>query len=272
MHRNQVCQAFLGFVLLLLLVGCGTARSTPVTNPPSVETSLASTAQALAKQTETAMGYTPTPIVLPTETLTPTPKISLNGTTLVVQEDQSALFTDYKAGIQLVIPAGWMAVRVNEAEYYDAFTSAVVLANPALNERLTQIQDLDLDNYRLDAFDIREGHIPNGVISDINVIFQPGDTRSLEKWAKAEGNRKSPFKNYRLTSLGYPKTADGTRILVIEQTWSKDQSNTIFHRGVFFSLATGTLVLDFYANNSFKDTVLPDFEQVVNSVKLVEPQ
>jgi len=271
MRHNQVHQTLIGLVLLLVMVGCGTAQPTPITNSPGVETSLASTAQALAKQTETARGFTPTPTVLPTETLTPTPKVSLNGTTLTIQEDQSTRFIDHKAGIQLVIPAGWMAVRVNEPEYYDAFTSDVVLANPALNQRLTQIQDLDLNVYRLDAFDIREGHIPNGVICDINVIFQPGDTRSLEQWAKVEGNRKSLFKGFKLTSMGYGKTADGTRVLAIEQNWTIDPSNTMFHRSVFFSLPTGTVVLDFYANKSFKDTVLPDFEQVVNSLKLLEP-
>jgi len=253
------------------MVGCATAQPTPIVNSAAVETSLASTAQALAKQTETARGYTPTPTILPTETLTPTPRISLNGTTLLVQEDQSSLFVDHKAGIQLVIPAGWMAVRVNEAEYYDAFTSDVVLANPALNERLTQIQGLDLNIYRLNALDIREGHIPNGIICDIDVIFQPGDMRTLEQWAKVEGNRKSPFKGFKLTSLGYVKTADGTRVLAIEQTWTIDPSNTMFHRSVFFSLSTGTVVLDFYANKSFKDTVLPDFEQVVNSLTLLNP-
>jgi hypothetical protein len=271
MHRNPLRQTLLGFVLLLVLVGCGRAQSTQITNPPGVETSLASTAQVLAKQTETARGYTPTPTVLPTETLTPTPKISLNGTTLILQEDESTLFVDHRAGIQLVIPAGWMAVRVNEPEYYAAFTADVVLANPALNERLTHIQDVDLDMYRLDAFDIREGHIPNGVICDINVIFQPGDTRTLEQWAKAEGNRKIPYKGFKLTSMGYVKTADGTRTLTLEQTWTIDPSNTMFHRAVFFSLPTGTVVLDFYANKSFKDTVLPDFESVVNSLKSLEP-
>jgi hypothetical protein len=263
MNRKQLSQTWIGFVLLLLLIGCGKPQPAPITNPPGVETSLAGTARAFAKQTETANGFT--------VTLTPTPKISLNGTSLIFNKDQSALFIDHKAGIQLTIPAGWMVFRVNEQEYYDAFTSEVVLANPALSDRLTQIQDVNLDHYRLEAFDIREGHIPNGIISDMNVIFQPGDMRSLEQWAKAEGNRKSPFKNYRLTSMGYPQTADGTRVLVIEQTWSKDQSSKVFHRAVFFSLPTGTVVLDFYTNNAFKDTVLPEFEQVVNSLQVFNP-
>jgi hypothetical protein len=271
MNRKHFSTALIGMVVLFTLIGCAKKQPPLVTNPPGVETSLASTARALAKQTEAANPFTATPSVTPTITPTPTPKISLNGTSLVVRDDQSTLFTDHKAGIQLVIPAGWLAFRVNEQEYYTAFTADVVLANPALNDRLTQVQDADLDTFRLDAFDIREGHILNGVISDMSVVFQPGDTRSLEQWAKAEGNRKSPFKNYKLISMGYPKTADGTRVLVIEQTWSKDQSNTIFHRAVFFSLSTGTVVLDFYTNNAFKQTVLPDFEQVVNSLTLLDP-
>ena len=271
MNRKHFSQTLIGFVLLLTLIGCGKSQA-PITNPPAVETSLAGTARAFAKQTETANGFTVTPSLTPSVTPSPTPKISLNGTSLIFREDQTTLFIDHKAGIQVVIPAGWMPFRVNEQEYYDAFTAEAVLANPALNERLTQVQDVNVDNFRLDAFDIREGHIPNGIISDMSIIFQPGDTRSLEQWAKVEGNRKSPFKNYKLISMGYPKTANGTRVLVIEQTWSKDQSNKIFHRAVFFSLPTGTLVLDFYTNDAFKDTVLPDFESVVNSLTLLNTQ
>ena len=265
MNQKHLSQTLIGFIFLLTLIGCGKSQA-PISNPPAVETSLAGTARALAKQTETANGYTATPSISPSITPSPTPKISLNGTSLIFQQDQTALFIDHKAGIQVLIPAGWMPYRVNEQEYYDAFTAEVVLKNPALNERLTQVQDVNLDNFRLDAIDIREGHIPNGVISDINVVFQPGDTRTLEQWAKAEGNRKVLYKNYKLISLGYPKTTDGTRVLVIDQTWAKDQSNTIFHRAVFFSLPTGTVVLDFYTNNAFKETILPDFESLVNSL------
>ena len=267
MNQKHFCRTWAGWLLLLTLTACG--KPVPATNPPAVETSLAGTARAFAKQTQAILQLSATPAATPTITPTPTPKISLNGTSLIYNEDQSTLFVDHKAGIQLTIPAGWMPFRVNEQEYYDAFTSDVVLANPALNDRLTQVQDMDLEHFRLDAFDIREGHIPNGIISDMSVIFQPGDMRTLEQWAKAEGNRKSPFKNYRLLSIAYPRTEDGTRVLVIEQTWAKDQSSTVFHRAVFFSLPTGTLVLDFYTNNAFKETTLPDFEQVVNSVRLL---
>jgi hypothetical protein len=269
MNPKQICLLLVGFLLLFALVGCGKKAS--FTNPPAVETSLAGTARALAKLTETARPVTPTVAVTPTITFTPTPKVSVNGTSLMVQADGSTVFVDQKAGIQLTVPPGWMAFRVGEQEYYDAFTSKVVLSSPALNERLTQIQDFDLEKFRLDAFDIREDHIPNGIISDMSVVFHEGDTRSLELWARAEGNQKSPYKNYRFLSGRYLKTADGTTVLAVEQTWSFDPSNKVFHRAVYFSLPTGTLVLNFYTNNAFKDTVRPEFDQFVNSVTPLNP-
>jgi len=268
MKLNFLYTIFVGAILLSVLNGCRRSPA-PVTNPPAVETSLASTARALAKQTESA--NTATPSTPPTETPTPTPQISINGTSLEMRADKTALFTDHKAGIQLVIPAGWLPLRVNEDEYYKAFTSAIASANPAFSDRLTQIQDADLNTFRLDAIDIRDGHAVNGILSDINVIFYAGDTRSLEEWAKQEGKRKSAFKNYMYFNRGYPKLANGTRVLLIERTWSKDSSNKVFNRTVFYPLPTGMLELDFYSNKDFKDTVLPDFEQVVNNVTQLNP-
>lgn len=252
-------------VLLSTISGCRRTPA-PVVNPPGVETALASTARALAKQTEAANPFTATPSPTATQTLTPTPRVSVNGTLLTMNEDDSALFTDQKAGIQLLIPAGWLPLRVNEEEYYQAFTSEAASSNPAIGERLTQIQDADLNTFRLDAIDIRDGHTVNGVLSDMYVNFYPGDARSLEQVAEAEGKKKSAFKNYLFLNRGYPKLADGTRVLIIDRTWTQDQTKKIFQRSVFFSLPTGVLVLNLYSNKDFKDTVLPDFEQVVNSV------
>jgi hypothetical protein len=271
MKTSFLYSIVIGFFSLSIMSSCGRSASTPIVNPPGVETSLASTALALAKQTEAANPITATPSPTATQTPTPTPKLSVNGTILVMNEDGSALFTDYKAGIQLVIPAGWLPLRVNEEEYYQAFTSDIATSNPAVNQRLTQIQDADLDNFRLDAIDIRDEHTVSGILTDINVNFYPGDARSLEQLAQAEGKKKSAFKNYLFLNRGYPKTADGTRTLVIDRTWSQDQTKKIFQRSVFFSRPTGVLVLNLYSNKDFKDTVLPDFEQVINSVAPISP-
>ena len=93
-----------------------------------------------------------------------------------------------------------------------------------------------------------------------------------EQWAQAERNKRQPFSGFKFISSSYPKTADGTRVLLIEESWDAERKKgTIYYRGIFFSLPTGTIVLDFYSNLTLKDTVLPDFEQVVNSLTLLNP-
>jgi hypothetical protein len=267
MSRNHLRYALSGLLILLGMGACtlpGQAVSPIAPQNPAQPTPVYA-AQATATKPATVTSTT-----IPTETLIPTPRISLYGTSLVIQEDQSAVFVDHKAGIQLVIPPGWMPIRVNEDEYYKAFALDIVLENPPISDRLTRIQDVDLDYHRLEAIDIRPGHIQDGIISDINVVFEDGDVRTLEEWERAERNRKSPWANYRFLSSGYQQTADGTRVLVIEQSWSAGEE-TMYYRGVFFPLSTGTLILDFYSNIDFKDEVLPDLEQVVNSVTLLDP-
>jgi hypothetical protein len=237
-----------------------------------VETALASTARALAQQTETANGYTATPAVTPTETPTPTPKISLYGTSLITREDGSTLFVDHNAGVQLMIPTGWLPIRANEDEYYKAFALDVVLENPPINNYLTQIQDLKPDYQRLDAIDIRPDHIPDGIISDISVIFDSEKVWSLEKWRQEEWNRKRPFTDYRVLSSNYATTQSDIKILVSEQTWTAVGGKaTVYYRAAFFSLPTGTFVLTMVTNKNFKDTILPEFEQVLNSVTILNP-
>lgn len=162
-------------------------------------------------------------------------------------------------------------MRINEDEYYKAFATDPVLENPEIYKRLNQIQTLDANYLPLDAIDIHPGHVFEGAVVDISIIFQPGDLRTLEEWEKAERNRKIPFSGYKIISTGYRETANGLRTLVFESSWNYDDQKTLYYRGVFFSLPTGTVVLDFQTNSDYKDVVLPDFEQVVDSLTLLAP-
>jgi hypothetical protein len=177
----------IGCVILFLIIACGRgAPPTPKTNPPGVETSLASTALALAKQTEAANPFTVTPSPTLTATSTPTPRISLNGTSLVLRDDKSTLFTDHKLGFQLVIPSDWLPVRINEDEYYKAFTLEAVSENAAMVDFLTQLQNQDPNYFRMVALDVRTGQSSDGVISGIAVILQFDTKKTLEQWAQSK--------------------------------------------------------------------------------------
>jgi hypothetical protein len=276
MNRNNLQIMFTSFVILLAMIACvlpsQTVQPTPGIDPNAIETSIVGTLEASARQTEQASFLTPTAPLVPTETLTLTPKISDSGTSLVIREDQSTLFTDYKAGFQLTIPAGWMAVRLDGEEYLQAFDSDIVLQTPEIWERLTVIRDANVDVFRLDAIDVRPGHMPNGILSTINVVFESGNTQGLETWEQAERDRHHPYADFKFISSSYPQLANGTQVLVIEQRFSAAANKgTIYYRGVFFLLPSGTIVLDFHTNLDFKDSMLLEFDQVVNSLTPLNP-
>jgi len=268
MYHNKLYLQLSGFVILMTITACalpgGKAQTIPTsTFDPVLATSIAGTLQA---RQLTEQANTPTPIPA-----TSTPKISpITGTSLGKLEDQSTIFIDHKAGIQVTIPAGWLLVRPNEDEYYKAYSLDIVLANPIISDRLTKLQSSNTDNFRVEAIDIRPEHLGGGFISVVDVIFEPKDFRTLEKWAEAEKNKKSLIKGHKFLSSKIQELADGTRVLVIEESWPNDNVTT-YYRGVFFSLPTGTIVLDFYTSLDFKDTVFPEFEQVVNSLTLINP-
>ncbi len=276
MNRNHLHHPLAMFLILAAIVACvlpGQASApAPGTDPLTIESAVAGTAQAAEQQTRQANPVPATATITPTDAPTRTPKISLTGTSLLVREDQSTVFIDYRAGFQIIIPAGWLATRVNEEEYFSAFALDVVLTNPPINDRLAKIQSNNTDYFRLDAIDIRPGHVVNGMISDITVILQPESaSRTLEEWAKHERQRPSPFEGHKFLSSEFKQTANGIRILVTEESWNFDQEGKVYARRVFFSMPTGTVTIDFQTYLDFKDVVLPDFEQVVNSVTLLNP-
>jgi hypothetical protein len=268
MKQNRLHIFLSGFVILMAITACvlpgQKAQPAPTSTPNPMATSIASTLQASLRLTEQA--YTPTPIPA-----TSTPFISpITGTSLGKLEDQSTLFIDHTAGIQVTIPAGWLPVRANEDEYYKAFSLDIVLTNPLINDRLTKLASLNTTYFRVEAIDIRPEHLSGGFISVMDVVFQPGDLRTLEKWAEAERNKKSPLQGHKFLSSKFLETTDGTRVLVIEESWPNGD-DTIYYRGVFFSLPTGTIVLDFFTSFDFKDTLFLEFEQVVNSLTSLNP-
>ena len=267
--KNYIASSILFFALLACVVpGLSQPAASPTFDVDAISTVVVLTANAL--QAQSAVAATPetsTPTFAPAEPVTATPKVSLSGTSLLLRDDQTTVFTDRQAGVELIIPAGWMPIRVNEQEYLDAFSSNAA-ADLAIRERLNRIQTFDPAWFRLDAIDVQAGHVINGAPTFMSVIFQQNDPRSLEEVAKDE--KVKLFTNYKSISSGYQQAVNGIKILVVEQSWAVT-TGTTYYKGVFFKIPSGLVVLDFYSPIEFKDTVLPDFEKVVNSLVLLNP-
>ena len=267
MKPNQLFALCLGFVILLVLAACK-QQPAPITNPPAVETSLASTARALAKQTEAANPITVTPSPTSTTTPTSTPRISTSGTSLEVREDESTAFTDHKLGFQLTIPAGWLAIRLNEDEYYKAFTVAEVAANPVIVDFLSKVQTQDSNQVRMFAIDLRG---EAGSISGITIVLQPETIQSMDDWVVARIARGNKKPGYVLVSSGYQEIPAGVRALVREEQWNSTSGGKIYTKTIAIVLPEGILTIDLETALEKKDTLLPEFDQVVDSLLLLNP-
>ena len=270
--KNYITGSILFFTMLACVVpGLSQPAASPAFDQDALSTVVVLTANALEAQSAVAatptLFETSTPTFVPAEPVTATPKVSLSGTSLLLRDDQTTVFTDRQAGVELIIPVGWMPIRVNEQEYLDAFSSNAA-ADLAIRERLNRIQTFDPAWFRLDAIDVQAGHVINGAPTFMSVIFQQNDSRSLEEVARDE--KVKSFTNYKSISSGYQQAVNGIKILVVEQSWAVT-TGTTYYKGVFFKIPSGLVVLDFYAPLEFKDTVLPDFEKVVNSFVLLNP-
>jgi hypothetical protein len=269
-HRNSLA---IGFLLLLSLVACGQrVKPATQTNPSGVETALASTARALAKQTETAQGFTPTPPVIPSETLTPTPKVSSLGTSLEKLADGSTRFTDYTAGIQVVFPTSWLAIRVGEAEYYQAWDKEAVKV-PVFQDIFVAMQNTDPNLFRVTAVDMRS-EVTYDTFSKMEIVFAPDDQRTVNEIRISQTKKKYPLTKFKLLSSRLEKSPDGFDTAVIEFQWEsktpQNESSLNYHKEIIFKTPSGAIAIQLFTELDRKDSVMLEFDKVVDSVMFLD--
>ncbi len=280
MTKRHHSELALGAILFIAAAACAmpglVGPAAPTADPNALGTIIAQTAAAAARQTEAGGAVappaaTPTPTSIQVATSGPAPVFSLHDTAVVNQADGTTLFIDRKGGYQVIIPAEWMAIRIGEQEYLSAFASQAA-TDPVIHDRLTRLQDIDLEIFRLEVIDVRPGHVVNGVITNMSVSLFFEETSTLEEVDQSQTEDGLPFDNFKEVSSSYQQTPAGHRILIRERTWdSIVQGETTYERDVFFSVPSGLVGLTVSSNLSFKDTVLPEFEQVVNSLTLLSP-
>src|SRR5258707_14088289 len=104
----------------------------------------------------------PTSINLTKPGKNPTPastqETTSTGSSLTPQPDGTTLFVDNLARFQLNVSPGWLPVRIDEQEYYDAF-SLPAASQAAVQRSLMGIKTLDPRTFRLFIYDLQDGHL-----------------------------------------------------------------------------------------------------------------
>jgi hypothetical protein len=279
-NRSQTLLAIA--VIFLIALACAlpdlsVSGSTPVEDAVLLQTMVAETVAAALSQTAQASIPLSTPTSAePALTEMPTAGPSGSGSTLVVQDDGTTLFTDQRAGFEVTVPAGWLALRVNEQEYYDAWSLAVA-SDPSIQQSLTFIRSQNPNVFRLFGLDVQDGHLQSGFVTNLNIVWEELDDLSLEDDSDLQemaAELPQSISGLQVISVELATTSGGIPIGIIEsratlQTVSGTNILSILKQ-VVFKPRTGSVVISLTTIEALGDVVVPPFDGMVETIKLVE--
>ena len=278
MKRNNLYLSLSGLFMLMAILACvipgQTTQPVPVTNPDSIGTFVAGTAQVSIEQTVQVSLVTATQTLVPIETATSRITISSYGTSLTKREDGSTQFVDHRAGVEIIFPSNWLSMRVGEAEYYQAWENDG-RSNIMLLDAITSIQNIDLNRFRVTAYDTHPEHVLYENIPKINVVFVQDDRRTLKEVEADERKNKPPLTDYKFLSSEFQEISGGLEILIIQYEWqastSANQPYIAFYHGVLFKVPTGTVAIDLFIPLDQKEPLELELNQIISSANLFKP-
>lgn len=275
---------FIALLILTTALACAvpaipTASQLP---PPTPDTRLGtmvaetvSAALALTQQAVPTPTIPPTPTPQPTATATPE-LLESSGSDLQVEEDDRAIFTDERAGYRIEIPSTWLALRINQQEYLDAWLMPEA-SNPAIQRFLGDMQNQDSTRFRLFLLDPNEEHIDGGFVTNANLLWNDQQEISLAD----ETN---------LTEIAdaLPTSMPGVEVMTVETvtlandvvvgvittrlpaTTLDDVEVVIFQKQIFINLPTGMLTITLSTTETWRETAEPLFDEMIESFSLAE--
>lgn len=238
----------------------------------TVSAALELTRQAVPTATEIPPTFTPAP----TATITATPEEESAGSTLTKNEDGSMTFIDELGKYQITVPMQWLAVRVDQQEFLDAWQLPEA-SNPAIQRSLGTIEKQDPELFRLFALDIAEEHIDGGFVTNMNFLWDQREELSLPSDARLKE-----------LAATLPESIQGTEVLTTEvlsteseipygvitsrtPATTQDGAEVVLSQKlVYFDLPVGTLSITLSTTETWQETVTPSFDEMIESFKTVE--
>jgi len=277
-------RSFLTILLVLMItLGCAVpglptiSDATPVAQAGRLETMVAEMVDAAIAQTQQAAPPPVEPPVAATELPAAAPQLDLAGS-LTPQSDGTILFKDEAARYELNVSPGWLPVRLNQQEYYDAF-SLPAAADPAAQRALSDIASLDPQTFRLFIFDLQDGHLVNRVVTKISLEWDPNDSISLSDETGIQAIAESlpaSIPGLTVTDTSVIQSTNGLALGVILSEFpgkNFDEADVVlYQKQVHLNLPLGTLALTFTTETNFKDATLPFFDAMVDTLKIESSQ
>ncbi len=262
-------------VLACVVPGLPSASQPAPTVDTRLEIMVVETVSAALAQTQQSVPtptLPPTSTSMPTATVSPTPETNSSASSLTKLDDGSTYFADSLVEFEITIPAGWLAVRINQQEYLDAWLLPE-LANPALQRSLGSIENLDPTDLRLFVLDIQEGHTEIDFVTNINFYWDKSSDLSLEndEDLKAEAatlpqalpGLEVTATEISATSLGIPVGSITSKTPV---TTLGGVNLEIFQKQVFVKVGEGVLIITLSTTEELKQATLSQFDAAIDTM------
>ncbi len=270
-------------LLLIISLACLTpgltaAPPAPALDQNSLSTIIAGTANAAAAQTAAANPSTPIPQATVTETASPapsptvTPRLSAEGTSLTKQSDGSYAFVDQQGGYSLIVPANWLAIRINEQEFINAWTLPEA-SDPRIQSTLTLYQKQDPKLFRLFGLDLLPEHVNTGFVTNFNITWDRNNNDSLAQTIQSLKSQlpRSATKP-KITYADIGTTSSQIPMGIIEDTFTGTASGggklQIYQKLVLFKLKAGMLSITLSTTSDLKSGLEPGFDLMTDQIKI----
>ncbi len=275
---------FTALIFLMIMTACvipglptdSAPPPAPTADTGRLETMVAETVTAaIAKTEQSHPTSTLIPTLTPKPTQTSTPEPIAIGSTLTLQENGSTIFADERAGYQITIPAGWLPVRVDEKEYYDAWTLAEA-ADPNIQAILLGMKELDTNTNRLLVIDTQDGHIQSNFVTEISFVWDEKEEISLDtdddlKAIAAEVPNAPDALRFEVTSTAIMPAPNGMQFGVIEAksafTNTSGDVVNVYRKLIIFKVKTGSLSVIFTTVEGLKESTLPAFDAMIETIQ-----
>jgi len=241
-------------------------------DPNKFSTIVAGTAAALMEQTQQAN----LALITPTETayVYYTPTRPASGSILTEQPDGTTYFVDAVMGLEMVIPSGWMAMRLGEEEFYRAWSSEAS-QRFELTDMLTSLSTQDPTKVRLVALDIQDGHLQSQ--APTNIIIQTGHAYTPEEAVATQlKHHRVTFSNVDVISQNSREVSPGIPARWLEVVYSGTNFSTgqearVYEKLIVFEANGQVTSIKLVTPDDMRAVVGPQFEQLMTSMVFFSP-
>ncbi|MBT3338028.1 MAG: hypothetical protein HN855_08600 [Anaerolineae bacterium] len=298
MQRKKSFRPLLFFALVVSL-GCAVPtlpflNSAPEAAAPTtvdadtLATLIADSVNQKVSQTLEALPPAAAPTLLPTETPLPSPTATEipptatptqiaypdTGSDLLEDDEGDLAYFDYTGGYKADLPTDWLAIRPGEAEFTEVWALPVA-ANPEVQQALQNMQSLDPNTFRLFVLDTQEGHFDDGFLTNINFLLGQENEAPLEEvFAQTVLDLPNVIPGLVVTDSYMDIIASEQSVGIVISEWDAllktGEAIRLYQKQAIFIVKDRGLVITFTSSVDFKDTVIDDFDTLVNGFMMLD--